>query len=365
MKAIVLFSGGLDSLLAASVLKEQGIEVIALNIVTPFHDCSEEAARYASEMGLVFEKRTLGEDYMRMVAHPCWGYGKAVNPCIDCRICMCKEAANLMAETGAEFVATGEIVGQRPNSQKMHQLSLITRESGLGGKLLRPLCAKALPPTQPELDGLIDRERFYSFTGRHRTSLISLARSKYGIKHIPQPSTGCLLCEQSFEPRIRDLLRYKSIPTRWDASVLTMGRQIRIDAQTKCIVGRRQSDCEALEKVFARVDRSRSVLLLPSNFQGPATMLITDLAPVANDHDVSLETLGKQENGLSEGESGTADRTLRQLVELAGAFVLHFTREDKYISLAEGPRVRIGLGASWFESTVFPDETVSRYRMIE
>ncbi|MDO5565942.1 MAG: hypothetical protein Q4G59_04735 [Planctomycetia bacterium] len=357
MKAIVLFSGGLDSLLAASILKEQGIEVIALNIITPFHDCSEEAARYAADLGLEFVTRTLGEDYMKMVASPCWGYGKSVNPCIDCRICMCKEAAALMAETGAEFVATGEIVGQRPNSQKMHQLSLITRESGLGDRLLRPLCAKTLPPTQAEIDGLIDRERFYSFTGRHRTSLIALARSKYGIKPIPQPSTGCLLCEQSFEPRIRDLLRYKSIPTRWDAAVLTMGRQIRVDSQTKCVVGRRQSDCEALETAFAREDRSPSVLLLPLNFQGPATLLINDLAPEATDKNASLDSLATNESD--------ALPSLRQLIDLTGAFVLHFTREDKYTRLDDSPRVRLGLGANWFELTVKPDETVSRYRIIE
>lgn len=350
MRAIVLFSGGLDSLLAASVLKEQGMEVVALNIVTPFHDCTNEASDYADELGLQFVTRTLSEDYMKMVADPCWGYGKAVNPCIDCRIMMCKVASQLLKDTGAAIVATGEVVGQRPNSQKMHQLSLITRQSGLEGKLLRPLSAKVLPPTEAELDGSIDRDRLYTFTGRHRASLISLARSKYGIKRIPQPSTGCLLCEQSFAPRIRDMLRYKRLPSSWDAALLTMGRQIRIDETAKCVVGRRQSDCEALEEHFARNDRSRSLLVLPNNFQGPAAMLVSSLAPDFDDQTITHETSGPE---------------LKRLIDLAGAFILHFTRPEKYANLADGPYAELRMGGNAFEIKLVANESVSQFRIIE
>lgn len=287
--AIVLFSGGLDSLLTVRALQAQDIRVIGLHVVTPFQDESEEAAQWAEKFGIELVVKQLGSEYVKMIAHPRWGVGKAVNPCIDCRIAMCRAAAELMEERGADFVATGEIAGQRPNSQKLHQLNLITKESGLKGKLLRPLTAKTLPPTEPELDGLVDREKLYSYTGRSRGRLIRRARDTFGIRPIPQPSTGCLLAEKSFAPRIRDLLTHNPDPSLWDAQSLLIGRHLRYSDRIKAVVSRNEEDGKRLVAHFNRTDRTSSFLLAPENFMGPSvlTVISTCTEPVS-DTDIRL-----------------------------------------------------------------------------
>ncbi|MDO5552213.1 MAG: tRNA 4-thiouridine(8) synthase ThiI [Planctomycetia bacterium] len=341
MKAIVLFSGGLDSLLAAAILKRQGVEVIGLNLTTPFHDCSDAAAEGAKALGIELVVRHFGNEYMAMVAKPKWGYGKGMNPCIDCRIAMLKTAAELMTERGAEFVATGEVVGQRPNSQKMHQLELIARDSGLNGKLLRPLSAKALTASEPETTGGVDRTKLYSYTGRQRVSLIALARKEFEIPIIPQPSTGCLLCEGSYAPRVRDLVRYKPNATSWDAALLTAGRQVRISSEMKCTVARRLDDCTRLEKLYARSDRSRCCLLFPKNYNGAAVLLVTDLAPEYGDAHFAMTP-----------ELDTA-------IHMAGALALAFTKPEKY-QAAEGgtPTIILKYGACEVLLAIEPDDTV-------
>ena len=328
MKAIVLFSGGLDSILAACLLKSQGVEVVGLNMITPFHDCSEESRKAAEEIGIELVVRSFGEEYMQMVAHPKWGYGSNVNPCLDCRTAMCREAKKLMEEIGADFVATGEISGQRPNSQKQHQLSLISRESGLNGKLLRPLSAKTLARTDMEREGTLDREKMRSFTGRNRVQLISYARAAFGLKHIPQPSTGCVLCENSYAPRVRDMLKHKDVPTIWDAKALAWGRRLRIDENAYCIVARRLADCDALDRLFAMPERSRCVLLFPHNYMGASVMLVTDEAP----------DFGETEPRISE--------KLAAYIQTAGSLSLRFSNPEKYASAEGGPTVRVQIGAA-------------------
>ena len=341
INAVVLFSGGLDSLLAVKTLQEQNVTVTGLNLVTPFHDCSQEAAARAEELGIELVVRTLGDDYMAMLKKPRFGVGKAVNPCIDCRILMCREAKKLMEERAADFVATGEISGQRPNSQMMHQLNLITRESGLGGKLVRPLCAKVLPPTEPEIEEQLDREKLLSLTGRGRGRLINKARYKYGIKSIPQPSTGCLLCEKSFAPRVADLLRHTETPTVWDAALLSVGRHLRIDPRVKAVVARREADCDALFALYARSDRSRSTLLAPYNFNGPAALLVGEL---------DAETTSNAE---------TVD-----YLAIAGGLILRFTRSDKLESPT--PSVRLfSAPETWVEYKIAPNRIADTLTMIQ
>ena len=329
MKAIVLFSGGLDSILACCVLKEQGVEVIGLNMITPFHDCSRDAAKRAQELGIELVTREFGEEYMAMLAKPKWGYGSNVNPCIDCRTLMLREAAKLMEERGAEFVATGEIAGQRPNSQKIHQLTLISRESGLNGKLVRPLSARILPKTEPELDGRLDRERLRAFSGRGRTKLAAYARSEFGIRQIPQPSSGCVLCENSFSPRVRDMLKHKELPTLWDAKALPCGRRLRLDPNAYVVVGRRAEDCDALDELFASPKRSRCVLIYPDNYNGASALLVTDEAPEFGD------------------ENPTISEKLQQYIETAGSLALRFSNPDRYrVAQPNGPQARLFLGAT-------------------
>lgn len=328
MKAVVLFSGGLDSILAASLLKSQGVEVVGLNMITPFHDCSQESIERAQEIGIELVVRRFGEEYMQMVAHPKWGYGSNCNPCLDCRTAMCREAKKLMEEIGADFVATGEIAGQRPNSQKIHQLNLISRESGLTGKLLRPLSAKVLTRTEMEIEGDLDRTKMKSFTGRSRVQLASYARSAFGIKSIPQPSSGCVLCENSYAPRIRDMLKYKDVPTIWDAKVLAWGRRLRIDENAYCVVARRSSDCEALDRLFKSPDRSRSVLLYPENYMGASVLLVLDEAPEFDDDDPQIS------------------EKLAAYIQTAGSLALRFSNKAKYDAAPGGPISRVYIGST-------------------
>ena len=338
MKAIVLFSGGLDSILAACLLKKQGIEVVGLNMITPFHDCSKEAAERAEEIGIELVTRVFGEEYMTMLAHPKWGYGSNVNPCLDCRTLMLREAKKLMEEIGADFVATGEIAGQRPNSQKVHQLTLLNRDSGLGGKLLRPLSAKILPKTDMEVEGAIDREKMRSFSGRSRVKLAAYARQAFGVKHIPQPSSGCVLCENSYSPRVRDMLKYKEQPTLWDAKALPCGRRLRIDENAYVVVARRASECDALDELYAREDRSRCALLFPGNYNGASVLLVTDEAPEFGD---PAPVLSDQ---------------FMSYARMAGAIGLRFSNPDKYRNAQpDGPFVKLYAGATCQQLAICED----------
>ncbi|MDO4586940.1 MAG: tRNA 4-thiouridine(8) synthase ThiI [Planctomycetia bacterium] len=335
MNAIVLFSGGLDSLLTVRVLQEQNFNVIALNIVTPFHNGSDEAQKFADLLGIELVVQSFGDEYMRMLKNPQWGVGKNLNPCLDCRIMMCQAAKKLMEERQAEFVATGEISGQRPNSQKMHQLNLIASHSGLKGKLLRPLCAKVLPPTEAELSGIIDREKLHSFTGRHRGNLIWQAKNKYCIPIIPQPSTGCLLCEKSFVARISDLFQYKDQPTTWDANVLTVGRQLRLSPKVKCVVCRNFNDCQKMETLFQRSDRSEAFFMKPWNFCGAFILMIGDFGS-----------------------------NIDYWFQKAGALVLRFTNPEKYKNSSQEPIVEIFWDKKRLERSIVEDETVNEYKVI-
>ena len=272
-RAVALFSGGLDSTLAVRILQEQGFEVDALNVQTTFECCKVPAARAAAELGVRQTVLQVGEDYLDLIRSPRHGYGRAVNPCVDCRIHMAKMARQMMENLGACVVITGEILGQRPMSQKRCDLEVVARESGLEGRLLRPLSAKRLAPTIPEREGLVDRSRLYAFVGRGRTKLMALAR-QLGIRTLPQPSTGCALTEESFAPRVRDLMRFDPAATTWDFELLNIGRHIRLDAATKAVIGRNAEENAALRSFAAREDASESAQIEPESFIGPGVLLV-------------------------------------------------------------------------------------------
>ncbi|MDR1269482.1 MAG: hypothetical protein LBK82_08155 [Planctomycetaceae bacterium] len=306
MKAIVLFSGGLDSLLATRIIQEQGIEVTGLNFATPFYDRSEPAQKAADALEMELIVYRTGNEYMEQIAHPRFGYGKAVNPCIDCRIEMYRVAKEQMEQFGAGFVVSGDVVGQRPNNQMQHQLRLIQRESELDGYIVRPLSAGAMIPTQPELQGWIDRKRLHRYTGRGRGRAIALAH-RLGIKKIPPMSTGCFLCEKSYAPKVFDLFQHEPHPTNWDAEILNAGRQLRISPKVKMVLARNENHCKRLEELFARSDARPSILLIPESFQGPTAILI--------------------------GEE------IQESIELAGTLILRYTNSDKYDPSAATIRV--------------------------
>ena len=270
IKAVGLLSGGLDSTLAAKLMLEQGIELYAINFISPFCTCTPKKAGCAAAItavkklgGITLKRISLGDEYLRMVRNPKHGYGSGMNPCIDCRIIKIQKAGEYMRKIGASFVVTGEVLGQRPMSQHRTALRIIERESGLEGLILRPLSAKLLSPSIPEKEGWIDRERLLEITGRSRKPQMGLA-ARYGIVDYPCPAGGCLLTDPGFARRMRDLMTHSEI-TLNDIDLLKLGRHFRLMPQAKLVVGRNKEENERLLRLAKRDD----VCFGPAEVKGP------------------------------------------------------------------------------------------------
>lgn len=254
-RALALFSGGLDSILAVKVIQQQGVDVLALNFTSPFFGCSPVldgeplAAQYARRYDIPFQSVPLGEQFLEMLRHPRHGYGSALNPCIDCKTFMLRCAKEMMARLEADFVITGEVVGQRPMSQRHDTLRVIERDCGLAGLLLRPLSAKFLKVTIPESEGWVRREELPAIKGRGRKDQMRLAAA-LGVDSYPAPGGGCLLTEDSYIPKVRDVLDHHPVPSVRDFDLLRTGRHFRLSADCKAVVGRDSSDNEKLLAVI-------------------------------------------------------------------------------------------------------------------
>ena len=272
-RAVALLSGGLDSMLAIRILQEQDVEVEAINFQTLFTCCKNTAAQAARGLGVPMTIIGQEDDYLEVVRKPQYGYGKGANPCVDCRIYMFEAARRYADDVGAEIIASGEVLGQRPKSQKRKDLLLIANACGLEDRLLRPRYAKMLPPIRAEREGLIDRERLYDFRGRGRKKLIALAK-QFGFTNIPSPSTGCSLTERTFAPKVHDLIQLDPGSARWDFELLNTGRHLRIDHDTKIVVGRREAENQVLSEMFGRPDARASMFLEPENFAGPSLLVL-------------------------------------------------------------------------------------------
>jgi len=214
-----------------------------------------------------------GHDYLDVIRSPRFGYGRSANPCIDCRLYMVRHAFLFMQQTDARFVVSGEVVGQRPMSQKRKDLETISHYSGHADLLLRPLSARLLPPTRPERAGWVDRSKLFGFSGRGRRELIKLARS-LGITEIPSPSSGCALTDTLFSVKVFDVLRRQPSLSLWDLELLKHGRHFRYDDRVKVVVGRRQRENQLLEHMHRAPNASSSALLIPESFQGPAVLVV-------------------------------------------------------------------------------------------
>ncbi len=247
IKAIVLFSGGLDSILACKVLQEQGIEVIALQCITPFfgYQIKDNEDAWAKQVkkkyGIKLIVLDITEDYLKMLKNPPHGYGRYFNPCIDCKILMLKKALSLMKELGASFVATGEVIGQRPMSQRRDTLRIIERDSGAEGLLLRPLCAKNLKPTAVEKQGLVDRSRLLALAGRGRKEQMALAK-KYSIADYPSPAGGCALADPILSERFRTMFSLWDELDANDFLLAQVGRHFLLAEKAWFVVGRNQTE---------------------------------------------------------------------------------------------------------------------------
>ncbi|NMC44328.1 MAG: hypothetical protein GYA46_10455 [candidate division Zixibacteria bacterium] len=252
---IALFSGGLDSSLAILLVMKQNIRVTALSFVTHFgcdfsdrSSCSRDPYPVARQFGFEVKLVHLAEQFVEIVRNPKYGHGKNMNPCIDCRILMLREAKKFMELVGADFIFTGEVVGQRPMSQYKPQLHVVERDAGLKGKLVRPLSARLLPPTEPELSGLLDRDRLENISGRSRRRQMELA-AQFGLTDYPNPAGGCLLTDVGYSRRLKDLLYHCPKVDFRDLNLLRVGRHFRLDDRCKVIVGRNEAENIEIEKL--------------------------------------------------------------------------------------------------------------------
>ena len=273
IKAIALLSGGLDSTLAIKVVLEQGIEVEALNFITLFCRCTTKGStclasqKAAKRLGIGLRVVNISEEFLEVVKRPKHGYGKNVNPCLDCRVLMFRKGREYMKQNGASFIVTGEVLGERPMSQRRDAMQIIERESGLQGLILRPLSAKLLPLIVPERKGWVSRERMLAIAGRSRKPQIKLA-SDYGIKDYPCPAGGCLLTDPGFALRMKDLMKNRPDFSLNDVHLLKLGRHFRLTSLAKVVVGRNEGENDKILSLAKEGD----TILRVKNFPGPLAL---------------------------------------------------------------------------------------------
>jgi hypothetical protein len=269
IRALGLLSGGLDSALAARLLLDQGIDVVGLHLESPTA-CRSDVREVARDLGIPLEVRAKGEEYLRLLRAPRFGYGKNMNPCIDCRAFMFALAGPVMESVGAAFLFTGEVVGQRPMSQTQHAIRLVEREAGLEGKVLRPLSAHVLPETEAEQRGWVDRSRLLGLFGRGRTAQLALADA-YGLAHYQSPGGGCLLTDAIFSRKLVDLFEHTPAgqESMDDVALLRLGRHFRVGDALKIVLGRDRDENRALAALMHPGWWS----IEPDGFNGPTALV--------------------------------------------------------------------------------------------
>jgi len=272
VKAIALLSGGLDSILAVKLMQNQNIDVTGLTCTTPFFNAVKAQAA-ADQIHLPLMVLDITDEHLQMLKSPRYGYGKNMNPCIDCHTLMLKIAGGKMEETGADFLVTGEVLGQRPMSQTKQSLFVVAKNSGYADYILRPLSAQLLEPVKAEREGKVDRLKLLSISGRGRKDQMRMAE-EFGIRHYPAPAGGCLLTDPIFSRRLRDLISHSEDRQIRDYELLKYGRHFRTEDIGKIIVGRNKSDNEALRGLSTDAD----LVCNMADFPGPFV-----LAPYGNE----------------------------------------------------------------------------------
>lgn len=267
INALVLFSGGLDSILVVKILEEQGIKTSLVSFSSFFFN-ADEAKKSAKQLNKKLKIIDISTKHLKIVLSPKHGYGKGLNPCTDCHLLMIKEAKKLLKKRKFDFIATGEVVGQRPMSQKIHHLKLIEKEAGLTNKILRPLSAKALDETDIEKNGLVDRKKLSSISGRSRKEQIKLIK-KYKIKKYPSPAGGCILTDLIFAKRLKEYSENKKNKiTQNKVDLLRTGRHF-IFKKARIVVGR---NYEENKKIIKIADKT-NVLIEIDGVSGPITII--------------------------------------------------------------------------------------------
>jgi tRNA U34 2-thiouridine synthase MnmA/TrmU len=268
-KVLVLLSGGLDSTLVVNIMLQRGFTVAAVNYSTPFCLCDKCAVEsVADSTGITVHRVNLGSEFLNILSDPPHGYGSQMNPCIDCRILMLRHAKKLAQQIGAIGIVTGEVLDERPFSQRQNTLKLIERAADLEGQTLRPLSAKLLPESDLEKTGLVNRHTLYSIRGRRRQPQIHLAESM-GITDYPCPAGGCLLTDPNFAKRLKDLLKNEETLSLTSIALIKIGRHFRMNGQ-KIIVGRNETENRRLHAIALQEQRP---YIEVSNYMGPITLL--------------------------------------------------------------------------------------------
>ena len=265
-RGLSLVSGGLDSQLAVRILQRAGAEVEGVCFSTPFFS-ADAARKAASALGIKLHVIDFTDDEIALIENPPHGFGGAMNPCIDCHATMIRRAGELMSRLGYDFVATGEVMGQRPMSQNRQSLGVVEKASGLRGRLVRPMSAKLLEPTIPELEGKIDREALLDISGRSRERQIALA-AEFGITDYPSPAGGCKLTEDGFGRKLKDLLDHEGLKNRRLVELLLIARRFRLPDGSGVILGRDRNDNAVL-----KAETANGTVLAPVNCPGPTALI--------------------------------------------------------------------------------------------
>lgn len=264
-KAIALYSGGLDSTLAILAVMKQGVEVTAITFMNHFgcsigdkSSCSKDPFSASLKFSFDVKLSHLSDKFLEIVKNPKFGHGRNMNPCLDCRILMLREAKTMMEMSGADFLVTGEVIGQRPMSQRRDTFPVIDREANVKGLVLRPLTAKHLKITIPEEKGMVNRDLLYDFFGRSRKPQMALA-AEFGLTEYPAPAGGCLLTEPNYSFRLKELFSHISDPSYKDINLLRLGRHFRLSPKCKVIVGRKKEENDAILSLVEAADYSMHV----------------------------------------------------------------------------------------------------------
>ncbi len=298
-KAIALISGGLDSALAASLVKSWGIDVVGLHLISPF-GCTTDAEKVAKELQIPLIIKEKGEAFIELVEKPQYGYGSQMNPCIDCRIYMFELAEKTRIEQKADFIITGEVVGQRPLSQNKNAMKLIDRKSPVEDLILRPLSGGNIAATLAEKKGWVKRENLLKISGRGRGEQIALAKT-LSLSEYSSPGGGCLLTEKAFSSRLKDFYSHPTYKTpeqkMAQASLLRLGRHFRLSEKTKVIVARTEAENNEITRLWKE---SGALFFKPANFIGPSALVFGSLTSETKQQVTSLlARYGKKPEGES------------------------------------------------------------------
>ncbi len=323
-KALAMVSGGLDSILAAKLIKEQGIEVVGICFKSYFFG-AESAIRMAKQIDIPLVVVDFSKEHLAMVINPKHGHGKNMNPCIDCHAMMMNYSGKLLEEYKADFIITGEVLNQRPMSQNRSALDVVKKESGYSDKILRPLCALNLPPTKMELDGLVDRERLLKISGRSRKEQMELA-DKWGIVDYPSPAGGCKLTEPNFSKRLQDLVAHEAEPSENSINLLRFGRHMRVSDNAKIISTRTNDEAKEIKKYLDQDD----YIFLARDFGG--SMVIITGNPGKEDIEFAAKVTGRYCKGKDQKEVAVKyGRYMQPAVEVVNAEPAKDTEIEKHL----------------------------------